>query len=55
MKNKLMTENQKDKYIKQLEQENEVLTEQLACFNAQSKCSICKYYRIVKDNNFCKR
>ena len=50
MKNKLMTENQKDKYIKQLEQENEVLTEQLACLNAQSKCSICKYYLCVSSD-----
>lgn len=55
MKNKIMTELEKDKYIKQLEQENEVLSEKLGqfpkCTNCIYACRNCSYYKQAKQNN----
>lgn len=55
MKNKIMTELEKDKYIKQLELENEILSEKLAqppkCTNYIYVCTNCVYYKQAKQNN----
>ena len=55
MKNKIMTELEKDKYIKQLELENEILSEKLAqppkCTNYIYACTNCVYYKQAKQNN----
>ncbi len=50
MKNKVLSENKKDSYIKQLEEETEVLTNQLNRCNRPVYCVDCKNYI----NNDCK-